>query len=167
MGRTKRTKLLKLTNKQHEYFNKLYFSIESKSSFSSFKQFYQAIKADGKPHNITKALALQWYQAQPSITNLQIPRKTKKFRPYRANKIFEKVGLDLLDVNGLSRFNSGVKFLLICKDMLSKYFIIKPLKSKATNVVTQAFEDILKSEPVRRFKVKQCITDQVQYFLAI
>ena len=61
---------------------------------------------------------------------------------------------DLVDVQRLSKYNGGVRYLLSVIDVFSKYLHVVPLKSKARPYVTSAFMSVLKdprySKPVRR-----------------
>jgi transposase InsO family protein len=61
---------------------------------------------------------------------------------------------DLVDVQGLSKYKDGIKYLLSVIDVFSKYLHAVPLKSKTGPSVTAAFQSVLKdrqySNPVRR-----------------
>ena len=61
---------------------------------------------------------------------------------------------DLVDVQRLSKYNSGVSYLLSVIDVFSKYLHVVPLNSKAGPYVKSAFMSVLKvqrySKPVRR-----------------
>ena len=52
---------------------------------------------------------------------------------------------DLDDVQGLSIYNDGIKYLLSVIDVFSKYLHVVPLKSKTGPSVTPAFESVLKN----------------------
>ena len=52
---------------------------------------------------------------------------------------------DLVDVSRLSKFNKGIKFLLTCIDVLSKYAWVVPLKNKTGQSLVDAFRRIFKS----------------------
>ena len=49
---------------------------------------------------------------------------------------------DLVDLQHLSRWNQGYKYLLTCIDVLSKYAWVVPLKSKTGASLVVAFESI-------------------------
>jgi len=59
-----------------------------------------------------------------------------------------------VDVQGLSKFNDGVKYLLTVIDVFSKFLHIIPLRSKTGKAVTTAFQSIFKDpkylKPIRR-----------------
>jgi len=52
---------------------------------------------------------------------------------------------DLVDMKALSKYNSGMKYLLMVIDVYSRYGWIVPLKNKDAKSVAQAFKDIFKS----------------------
>ena len=49
---------------------------------------------------------------------------------------------DLVEMQTFSKWNKGVKYLLMVIDVFSKYAWIKPLKDKKTETVSKAFDDI-------------------------
>jgi len=59
----------------------------------------------------------------------------------------------LVDVQGLSKYDDGVKYLLTVIDVFSKFLHIITLKSKMGKAVTSAFQTILKDpkylKPIR------------------
>ena len=50
---------------------------------------------------------------------------------------------DLVDLQNLSRYNKGYKYLLTCIDIFSKYAFVLPLKTKQGQELVQAFQKIL------------------------
>ena len=52
-------------------------------------------------------------------------------------------GADLADIQLLSRFNKGSKFLLCVIDIFSKYAWVVTLKDKKGVIITNAFQKIL------------------------
>jgi hypothetical protein len=61
---------------------------------------------------------------------------------------------DLVDVQGLNKYNDGVKYLLTVIEVFSKFLHIIPLKSKTGTAVTSAFQSILNDprylKPIRK-----------------
>ena len=53
---------------------------------------------------------------------------------------------DLADVLILAIQNKGIKYLLTCIDIFSKYAWVEPLKSKTGKALVEAFEHILQSD---------------------
>ena len=53
-------------------------------------------------------------------------------------------GVDLTDIQLISKFNKGFRFLLYVTDIYSKYAWVIPLKDKKGITITNAFHKILK-----------------------
>ena len=54
------------------------------------------------------------------------------------------MGVDLADMQLLSKYNKGIRFLLCAIDIFSKYAWVVPLKDKKGISVVKAFQIILK-----------------------
>ena len=81
-------------------------------------------------------------QLQPGYT-LHKPSR----RRFRRNKVFvngidDQWQADLVDLESLSRWNRGYKYLLTCIDILSKYAWVVPLKTKTGSELVKAFTNI-------------------------
>ena len=72
----------------------------------------------------------------------QIIRKFKKWKVYLSfrDNIW---GVDLGDVQSLSKYNKGIKYLLCAIDLLSKYAWVVPLKNKKRITVANAFHKLI------------------------
>ena len=84
-------------------------------------------------------------QNQQLVEELHKPiiRKFKKRKVYSAFK--DNIwGTDLADMQLISKFNKGVRFLLCVIDIFSKYAWVVPLKDKKGVSMTAAFQSILK-----------------------
>ena len=71
-----------------------------------------------------------------------ITRKLKK-RKVHSSFIDNIWGDDLADMQLISKFNKGIRFLLCVIDIFSKYAWIIPLKDKKDTTITNAFQKIL------------------------
>ena len=72
-----------------------------------------------------------------------IIRKFKKRKVYSGFK--DNIwGADLADMQLISKFNKGFRFLLCVIDIFSKYTWVVPLKDKKGITITNAFQNILK-----------------------
>ena len=80
-----------------------------------------------------------------------ITRKFKK-RKVHSSFIDNIWGDDLADMQLISKFNKGIRFLLCVIDIFSKYAWIIPLKDKKDTIITNAFQKIL-----------NLITNQIKY----
>ena len=57
---------------------------------------------------------------------------------------------DLVEVQNISKYNKGMRYLLMVIDAFSKYAWVEPIKTKTGKVVTEAFEKILKRAKGRK-----------------
>ena len=74
-----------------------------------------------------------------------IIRKFKKREVYSLKAFKDNIwGADLADMQLISKFNRGVRFLLCVIDIFSKYAWIVPLKNKKDVSIVAAFQSILK-----------------------
>ena len=69
-------------------------------------------------------------------------KKLKKRKVYSSFK--DNIwGVDLADMQSLSKFNKGVKYLLCAIDLFSKYAWVSPIKSKKGTSIVNAFKKII------------------------
>ena len=75
----------------------------------------------------------------------QIIRKFKKRRVYSSfrDNIW---GVDLADMQSLSKYNKGIKYLLCAIDLFSKYAWVVPIKDKKGTSIVNAFQKIISKE---------------------
>ena len=78
-----------------------------------------------------------------------IIKKIKKRKVHAALK--DNIwGADIADMQLLSRYNKGIKFLLCVIDIFSKYAWVVPLKDKKGVSIVTAFQSILKQSSSRK-----------------
>ena len=72
----------------------------------------------------------------------QIIQKFKKKKVYSSfrDNIW---GVDLADMQSLSKYNKGIKYLLCAIDLFSKYAWVVPLKDKRGITIVNAFQKII------------------------
>ena len=52
-------------------------------------------------------------------------------------------GVDLADMQLISKYNKGIRYLLCAIDLFSKYAFVVPLKDKKGTTIVNAFQSIL------------------------
>ena len=77
---------------------------------------------------------------------------TRKFEKRRVYLTFKDNiwGADLADMQLLSKYNKGIRFLLCVIDIFSKYAWVVPLKDKKVISIVKAFQSILKQSNSRK-----------------
>ena len=82
-------------------------------------------------------------------TNYQLANELHKpiIKKFKKRKVYSSFrdniwGVDLADMQSLSKFNKGIKYLLCAIDLFSKYACVIPIKDKGTSIV-HAFQKII------------------------
>ena len=74
-----------------------------------------------------------------------IIKKLKKRKVYSSFKD-NILGLDLADMQSLSKYNKRIKYLLCAIDLFSKYAWVIPMKDKKSTSIVNAFKKIMSEE---------------------
>ena len=139
-NRTKSDKVLRdkaydiASNPEHDGYqgglaSMVYKFFDKKSTGSGFKK----LKNTTKPNSLILADELH----KPIIRKLN---KRKVYSQFKDNKW----GVDLADMQSLSRKNKGIQYLLCAIDLFSKYAFVIPLKDKKGISIVNAFNKIIK-----------------------
>jgi len=91
------------------------------------------------------SLAKKWLRSQDAYTLHKPVRKNFPRRKTFAKGIDDLFQADLADMQNLSRFNDGYRFILTCVDVFSKRAFAIPLKDKRGPSVAEAFEKIFEN----------------------
>ena len=86
-----------------------------------------------------------WLLKQDAYTLRTAVRKRFPRKPYNVNNISDVWECDLFDVQELSKYNDGVKYLLTLIDVFSKFLHTIPLIRNKGKAVTTAFQSILRT----------------------
>ncbi|GFU57451.1 uncharacterized transposon-derived protein F54H12.3 [Trichonephila clavipes] len=116
---------------------KAYREPEQPGSFGGVEALFRATNGKFPRKDIKK-----WLSGKDSYT-LHKPIK-KKFRKNRVfvNRMNKQFQADLVDMQSLTKFNDGYRFLLTCICVLSKYAWAVPLHDKNAKTIVSAFEQI-------------------------
>lgn len=125
-----------------DHLNRIYFDPGHPASFSGPKKLYGIVKKDG--YHPTLNYIKQWVQDQEAYSIFKPARKK-----FQRNRVVVKGrdalwDIDLADLQDIAEDNDGIKYLLVCIDVFSKYLWVRPLPSKTGKDVKNAIEDILK-----------------------
>ena len=138
----------------------IYLDPSQPASFGGLDAVYRAVKEKGKS-KISRKQVQDWL-SQQDVYNLHKPAR----RHYKRSRVIvpgidAQFQADLVDVQNLSRFNKGYKYLLTCIDIFSKHAWVVPLKTKQGHELVKAFQAILSSGR----KPNKLQTDQGTEFL--
>ena len=101
------------------FLKKLYYNVNEPGSFTAPATFYRAVKE--KSNNITRKQVNEWLNAQDTYT---LHRRTRK--KFHRNRIIVpgvdyQWQTDLIDIQKISKYNQGYRYILVCIDILSKF----------------------------------------------
>ena len=134
---TKKKNTIRHTNR---LLGKLYYEFDRPSALGGVQKLYRAARRYG----LTRLQVLQWLQQQPGYTLHKPARKLFRRNRVFVNGLDEQWQADLADLQSLSRWNGGHKYLLTCIYVLSKYAWVFPLKYKSASALVEAFTNIFK-----------------------
>ena len=104
----------------------IYLDPSHPASFGGLDAVYRALKERGK--NKISRKQVQGWLSQQDVYTLHKPAR----RHYKRSRVIvpgkdAQFQADLVDVQSLSRYNKGFKYLLTCIDIFSKYAWVIPL----------------------------------------
>ena len=142
-----------------EVLENIYYDVNKPASFGGKLQLLKAAKEETP--KITLKDVEQWLKTQDTY-NVFRPRKKKFARlPILFDDIDEQWQADLLDMTWFSRYNDGIKFLLVVIDCMSRYAWVRPLKDKSAKSTREGFASIFS----QGIKPKKLPTDQGKEFV--
>ena len=132
---------------------RLYYDPSKPSAFSTQQKLQNAVEQSTSKQK-QKTDIKTWLLKQDAYTLHRPAQKRFHRNPYTVTNINDVWESDLVEVQGLSKYNDGIKYLLTVIDVFSKFLHIVPLKSKTGKAVTSAFQTILNDpkylKPIRR-----------------
>jgi hypothetical protein len=124
----------------------IYYDEKHPDSYSTAKKLYKAAKLVNP--SITLPYVQNWLSGELTYTLHKPIRRHFKRNPIVVETVDEQWEADLVDMQAFSRQNSGYKYIVTVIDTLSKYAWARPLKSKTSKSVIDAFKIIFEDERV-------------------
>ena len=116
----------------------VYKFFDKKSTGSGLKKLKNTTKSTAEPSTLARNSSILADELHKPII-----RKFNKRKVYSQFK--DNIwGVDLADMQSLSRKNKGIKYLLCAIDLYSKYAFVIPLKDKKGISIVNAFNKIIK-----------------------
>ena len=120
----------------------------------------KAFKIASDPKIVIKEDQLQWFTSffdkkssgsdVATEPNYQLANELHRqiIRKFKRRKVYSSFrdniwGVDLADMQSLSKYNKGIKYLLCAIDLFSKYAWVVPLKDKRGITIVNAFQKII------------------------
>ena len=127
-----------------QYLSAVYYSPKSPASYYGAERLWDYIKTrEDAPTNLHRAGVKRWLKEQTTHSI-----HTKPQQHFTTERIIVEYpdmqwDSDLLQLTGLSEYNDGYKYLLVCIDLFSRYLWVQPLKSKRTSEVANRFKHVI------------------------
>ena len=117
----------------------IYYDPKDAAGFSSIDKLLRAAKARGWS-DVSRSVVSKWLSSQTTYS-IHKPRRVN----FRRARIFTYglgylMAADLAQFDSISRYNSGINFLLFIIDTFSKKLHIYPLKRKTASLVAATFD---------------------------
>ena len=126
--------------------NPKYYGYQRRLASMVYKFFDKKSKGNGIKNDIKEN------QQLANELHKLIIRKFKKRKVYSSFK--DKFwGVDLADMQLISKYNKGIGYLLCAIDLFSKYAFVVPLKDKKGSAIVNAFQNILDKSKRKRNKI--------------
>ena len=80
----------------------------------------------------------------------------------------DQADMDLMSVENISKYNDGIKYLLVVIDIFSRFLLVQPLLNKKTHTVLSAVKNILqyrKFNKIRTDKGSEFINKDIKKFI--
>src|ERR1043165_856908 len=140
---------------------KLYF--DPVTCYTGVDTLVKAAAAAGTK-KVKRHVITEWLGKQDAYA-LHKPARVKFRRNQTLSKGIDHIWQsDLVDVQPLSRFNNGFRYLLVVIDTFSRYAWVQPLKNKKGTEVLRGLREILTENKPRR-KPKKLCTDMGKEYL--
>ena len=110
------------------------------------KAAYGSIKNLKKASGLSKKKVAYFLHSKDSYTKYRHATRHFKRLPAFAKRINEIWCLDLAFMDKLSDTNNGVKYLLVCVDVFSRFVRVQPMKSKYSTDAVVAFKKMLRKK---------------------
>lgn len=139
----------------------VYYDPSHPGSFGGLKKFWKEV-GGSKEH------VKEWLKTQATYTLHKPTKKKMKRNKIQVAGLDDQWEADLVDMQGMAKYNNNVKYLLTVIDSLSKFAFVEPLKDKTGPSVVKAFSKIFKTRQPRKLRTdkgKEFLNRHFQEFL--
>ncbi len=140
-----------MPNSNETLLKEIYYKAEDAGSYGGVERLYQRVKNKG----ISRDSVREFLSRQHAYTLHKPARRHFTRNKTYVSGIDKQWQVDLADMQGLSRQNGGVKYLLACIDIFSKFAWVIPIKNKSAPIMAAAFIELFnKSAPRKPKKIQ-------------
>ena len=130
-----------MNGEQETYLKTIYYDPSHPGSYSGLDKLYREIKREGRYHIKRKELK-EWLKSQETYGLYHQVRRRFKRPQVMVAGVGIQADADLMDMTQLSKYNDGVKYVLVVIDDFSRRVWTRPLKSKNGKAVAEAFRSM-------------------------
>ena len=116
--------------KLHRKLDEIYYNPSNLGSYGGVRRLFLAAKENGL--KISEKSIKNYLRDQASYSLHKPARRNFKRNPTIVGGIDQQWQADLADMQAISRFNNGTKYLLTVIDVFSKYAWVIPVKNKGS-----------------------------------
>ena len=133
-----------MTNRQkEEYITKIWKTPEHPAAFASPDKVYNVIKKENK-FDIGRGTIKKILSKEDTYTVQKSPR-----RNFPRNRVIvsgqnDQWDIDLASMENVSKYNDGVKYLLVVIDIFSRFLMVKTLKDKKSATVAKGLKELFR-----------------------
>lgn len=131
----------------------LYYNPKSSAAFSSPERLYNIFKKT-QTQNLSRSDVIKWLQKQDAYTLHRSRRYKFKRNHYNITNLDDLWEMDLIDMQKISKFNKGYKYILAVIDCFSKFAWCIPIKRKKPDDVVSAFNVIFAKTDRKPVKIQ-------------
>ncbi len=151
--------------KPKDYLASIYYDPKHPASYASPEKLWKAVRAGGKVI-ISLGKIKKWLRRQDVYTTHRPSRRKFKRNKVIVDGIDEQWDVDLMDMNNVSKLNDGFQFVLIAKDIFSRYAWAIPIRTKQAEHVIIGLRKLLATQRrpqiIRTDKGKEFTNAKVQ-----
>jgi len=126
-----------------EYLKTIWYDPKHPGAFAGPDKLYKVVKKEGKL-KVGRRRILSWLQDQDAY-GLQKGIITKfKMSPVVVAGLDSLFDGDLADMQNVSKYNDGVKFLLVLIDVFSRFLWVVPLRDRLVKSVVEALNSVFR-----------------------
>lgn len=158
-----------LTDAQSKYLLSKYTNVNYRASFTSARNFFKCIKADGQHDEISLGQVKRFLATLPGYTLHREYRRPKTYRRVIAPYKLYCMSADLIDLQRISKHNNKKRYIMICQDLFTRRIFLKALANKKGKTVLKALKEVFKvSGKSKKFfsdRGKEFLCNEVQEWL--
>lgn len=117
-----------------------YYDTKNPSSYAGPLVLYRALQDADLGYTYSLSYVKRWLNDQDSYSRHKPVRHRFKTAKVRSGGLNDQFDIDLADVQNLSKYNDGIRYLLFSIDVFSRYLRVVPLKDKTAKSILQALK---------------------------